>query len=77
MVIVAFWALLSLHQPFQRSIMSRITAAERPSDEEEKDQVKLRENTADLERLSTPVVYRLYKRRWFGIVTLVGTSGIA
>ncbi|KAG8837040.1 hypothetical protein FRC18_010159 [Serendipita sp. 400] len=26
---------------------------------------------ADLEQLSTPVVYKLYKRRWLGIITLV------
>jgi len=56
--------------------MSRITAAERPSDEK-KAQASLEENTADLERLSTVVVYKLYKRRWFGIVTLVCTSEIA
>jgi hypothetical protein len=29
------------------------------------------DRTADLEELSTPVVYKLYKRRWLGIVSLV------
>jgi hypothetical protein len=56
--------------------MSQIKAAER---QEEKDQagLEVQENTVDLEQLSTPVVYKLYKRRWFGIVTLVCTSGVA
>jgi hypothetical protein len=53
--------------------MSQIIAAER---QEEKDRAGL-ENTVDLEQLSTPVVYKLYKRRWFGIVTLVCTFRIA
>lgn len=34
-------------------------------------EVKQDDRTGDLEELSTPVVYKLYKRRWLGIVSLV------
>lgn len=47
----------------------------RPSSEEKKDPASLETkehiSTTDIEQLSTPEVYRLYKRRWLGIVTLV------
>jgi hypothetical protein len=58
--------------------MSQTKVAERPPDKEEQDQAGLGVpgNTVDLEQLSTPIVYKLYKRRWFGIVTLVCTFGI-
>jgi hypothetical protein len=58
--------------------MSQVTAAERRSGEEKKDRagLEVEENNGDLEQLSVPVVYKLYKRRWFGIVTLVCTSEI-
>ncbi|CAG8667125.1 13418_t:CDS:2 [Acaulospora colombiana] len=37
-------------------------------------EVERGDRTADLEELSTPVVYKLYKRRWLGIVSLVRSS---
>src|SRR4051812_7497761 len=47
----------------------------RLSEEDKKDpaslETKERTSATDIEQLSTPEVYKLYKRRWFGIVTLV------
>ena len=55
--------------------MSLQTAAGRSSDDEKKGPASLaiegQTSSADIEQLSTPVIYKLYKRRWFGIVTLV------
>lgn len=58
--------------------MSLVNETDRISDEEKKDPTALSvqghttaASTTDVEQLSTAVVYKLYKRRWFGILTLV------
>lgn len=55
--------------------MSMSTSLERLSSAEKKTQdgleVQPSDTIQDLEQFETPIVYKLYKRRWFGIITLV------
>lgn len=56
--------------------MSTTHSLERVSSEkkaQEELDVSLSNPTQDVEHLQTPVVYKLYKRRWFGIITLVSS----